>query len=257
MTDYTPTAWNDDAPPAISAANLNKIEAGIDTAHDEMVQKSLLTAIGDLIYGSAVGVASRLGIGATGKVLTVVGGIPAWADASGPVRYPLTGDVDATNSTAEQTLVSQSIGAGVMGTDKLLRCTVLGDLLNNSGSRTLTLRVKFGGTTIYQDSYTNPSVADADRCGFRFVIEIGNKADAAIQFGVFQFFMGDMSTAHAPPTTGVGEFETQNFLGQPVATNGNIAIDTSTAKTLEVTAQWDLATANVSLRKKYALVEIV
>ncbi len=38
-----------------------------------------MTTTGDMEYESATGVASRLPIGSTGQVLTVVGGIPAWA----------------------------------------------------------------------------------------------------------------------------------------------------------------------------------
>lgn len=44
-----------------------------------------MTTTGDLIYESATNVASRLPIGSTSQVLTVVGGIPAWAaPASAP-----------------------------------------------------------------------------------------------------------------------------------------------------------------------------
>ena len=42
-----------------------------------------MTTIGDLIYESGTNVASRLGIGTTSQVLTVVGGVPAWAAAGG------------------------------------------------------------------------------------------------------------------------------------------------------------------------------
>jgi hypothetical protein len=38
-----------------------------------------MTTTGDMIYESATNVASRLPIGTTGEVLTVVGGVPAWA----------------------------------------------------------------------------------------------------------------------------------------------------------------------------------
>src|ERR1035437_8859905 len=47
-----------------------------------------MTTTGDIIYESATGVASRLGIGSTGQVLTVVAGIPSWVtdtDTSGTV----------------------------------------------------------------------------------------------------------------------------------------------------------------------------
>lgn len=38
-----------------------------------------MTALGDIIYGAALGSATRLGIGTAGQVLTVVGGLPSWA----------------------------------------------------------------------------------------------------------------------------------------------------------------------------------
>lgn len=40
-----------------------------------------MTTLGDIITGGASGTPTRLGIGSTNQVLTVVGGVPAWADA--------------------------------------------------------------------------------------------------------------------------------------------------------------------------------
>lgn len=45
--------------------------------------KSTLSTLGDLLYASAAHVLSRLGIGTTGEVLTVVDGVPAWGAPSG------------------------------------------------------------------------------------------------------------------------------------------------------------------------------
>ena len=39
----------------------------------------LLTTTGDTYYASAAGTPARLGIGTTGQVLNVSGGVPAWA----------------------------------------------------------------------------------------------------------------------------------------------------------------------------------
>jgi hypothetical protein len=47
-----------------------------------------MTTTGDLIFESAAATASRLAIGSTGQVLTVVAGIPAWATASGGSGTP-------------------------------------------------------------------------------------------------------------------------------------------------------------------------
>ena len=44
------------------------------------IDKSVLTAKGDIIYGSAASTPAKLAIGANGKVLKVVNGVPSWAD---------------------------------------------------------------------------------------------------------------------------------------------------------------------------------
>ena len=44
------------------------------------IDKSILTTKGDIIYASVANTPTRLGIGANGKVLKVVNGIPAWSD---------------------------------------------------------------------------------------------------------------------------------------------------------------------------------
>lgn len=61
-------------------------DAGTDTwipigpgehTHD-YVEKSTLTTTGDLVYASAANTPARLGIGSSGQILNVSGGIPAW-----------------------------------------------------------------------------------------------------------------------------------------------------------------------------------
>lgn len=66
-----------------------------------------MTTLGDIIRAAAAGVPVRLGIGAEATVLTVVGGLPAWAPSSaapatevGALEFTL-GDGVATITTAE------------------------------------------------------------------------------------------------------------------------------------------------------------
>ena len=48
------------------------------------IQPSVFTTTGDLLYASAASSPARLGIGSTGQVLKVSGGVPSWgADSSG------------------------------------------------------------------------------------------------------------------------------------------------------------------------------
>ncbi|NBR24299.1 MAG: hypothetical protein EBU08_11125 [Micrococcales bacterium] len=41
----------------------------------------VLTTTGDIYYASAAATPARLGIGTTGQLLTVAGGVPTWAAA--------------------------------------------------------------------------------------------------------------------------------------------------------------------------------
>lgn len=49
----------------------------------EYIPNNLTTTTGDIIYASGANTPARLGIGSTGNVLTVSGGVPAWAAAAG------------------------------------------------------------------------------------------------------------------------------------------------------------------------------
>ena len=60
------------------------------------IQNALLTTTGDTIYASAASTPARLGVGSTGQVLTVAGGVPTWATpagSSGPTFRAYLGSV--------------------------------------------------------------------------------------------------------------------------------------------------------------------
>lgn len=68
---------------------------------------SPMTTLGDITYEGAGSSAVRLGIGSTSQVLTVVGGVPAWATpASGGVTTISFGSTGLTPSTATSGAVS-------------------------------------------------------------------------------------------------------------------------------------------------------
>ena len=62
------------------------------------IQNALLTTTGDTIYASSASTPARLGIGSTGQVLTVSGGVPVWAAPAGGGKVLQV--VQATYSTA-------------------------------------------------------------------------------------------------------------------------------------------------------------
>lgn len=64
-----------------------------------------------------------------------------------------TTDKVGDSSTAEETLYSCVIPGGTLGTDSSVVMRVAGEYFNDTGAaRTITIRVKFGSTTMWQDA---------------------------------------------------------------------------------------------------------
>tara|TARA_R110002020_G_scaffold112669_1_gene259106 strand:+ start:1234 stop:1749 length:516 start_codon:yes stop_codon:yes gene_type:complete len=99
-------------------------------------------ATGDIIYATSASQLSRLGIGATGKVLKVAGGIPSWddVDAGDLSGTTLNSGVVTTSITTVGTLATgtwnaTAITAQYGGTSQSSWAT--GDMLYASGTDTL------------------------------------------------------------------------------------------------------------------------
>ena len=60
----------------------------------------LLTTTGDTYYASAAATPARLGIGTTGQLLTVAGGVPTWAAPSTTKSYSLLSTTSTTTGTS-------------------------------------------------------------------------------------------------------------------------------------------------------------
>ena len=61
----------------------NKTISATSNTLTGVINNTLTTTTGDIIYASAANTPARLGIGSTSQVLTVTGGVPVWATASG------------------------------------------------------------------------------------------------------------------------------------------------------------------------------
>lgn len=61
----------------------NKTISATSNTLTGVINNTLTTTTGDLIYASSANNPARLGIGSTGQVLTVSGGVPTWAAAAG------------------------------------------------------------------------------------------------------------------------------------------------------------------------------
>ena len=87
------------------ASAIRTLGSSIDTTLkaqiDAQIPDSLLTTTGDTIYASAANTPARLGVGTTGQVLTVSGGLPAWATPSsgGGMTSIASGTLSSTSVT--------------------------------------------------------------------------------------------------------------------------------------------------------------
>ncbi len=72
-----------------------------------VVNNTLTSTTGDMIYASAANTPARLGIGSSAQVLTVAGGIPSWATASSG-GMTLLSTTSLTGSSVTVSSISQS-----------------------------------------------------------------------------------------------------------------------------------------------------
>jgi len=84
----------------------NKTISASSNTLSGVINNTLTTTTGDMIYASGANTPARLGIGSSGQVLTVASGIPSWsAPAAGSFRgCSLYGDGDEPASNNTQTL---------------------------------------------------------------------------------------------------------------------------------------------------------
>lgn len=167
----------------------------------------------------------------------------------------VTSTFDVVSLATEQNIYSKVISAGHMSTDRMIRLTLAGDYMNNVGTVGLTFRFKFGGLTLYQDTYTFPSVATTTRKGARISLELMNKGVANNQYGIANINMepGNVTTA---PTAGLTPMNSAH-IGPTLSWNGASALDTGVDQTLQVSVQWASASANLSFRRQWALLELL
>ena len=98
------------------------VPANVKTAYDlanAAIPKTLTSATGDTIYASSANTPARLGIGTTGQVLTVAGGVPTWAT-------PVSGSTFATDI-----IVNNNVKVG-KGNSSLTTNTVMGVTAGNA-----------------------------------------------------------------------------------------------------------------------------
>ena len=79
--------------------------------------QSLMTTTGDVLYASSANTPARLGIGTTGQVLTVSGGVPAWATPGGAALVGCSITATGTQSISSSTWTALTYNSESFDTD--------------------------------------------------------------------------------------------------------------------------------------------
>ena len=150
-------------------------------------------------------------------------------------------DVTVGNTTTETSIYSKTITASDLGTTGGLRLRLLGTWLNNSpGGRTMTMRLKFGSTTLAAIGFALSAAASTGRYDIDFVLF--NTSTSAQLGNVFGgFYRGSSST------TVIDAYRSTLTSSE----------DTTADKTLNITVQWDGSYANATLTNQMAWLEIL
>jgi len=164
-----------------------------------------------------------------------------------------TTNIDVTLLTTEQTVFTHTIPANLLGTNGTLRLTMIGDYLNNNAtSATLTIRIKFGATTLYADT-VDASATSASRRPLILSLLFGNEDATNAQSGGGTIFLGTAAGA----TTGLGDLDADEIESTTPFACIDSTLDTTAAQDLVVTFQLDVNSSTFSVRRRTAVLELL
>lgn len=173
---------------------------------------------------------------------------------TGPVVIAkLATPVVRNNTSAAETFFTLPIPRSLLVANRHLRIRCGGTMLLNSGTPTVTIRLAFNGTTLFQDP-TGAATADADRLAWEldFVLTGQGNSD--------QSFNGRLAmspvAAKTAPTTGIGDISVASALVNPIA--GSSAVDvTGGDRDLILQFQMSVANAANEIAMEYAFAELI
>jgi hypothetical protein len=119
-----------------------------------VINNTLTTTTGDIIYASSANTPARLGIGSSGNVLTVSGGVPTWAAPAGggKILQVVQGTYSTSTSSSSSTFADTGLSASITPSATSSKILVIvhhtecGRATNDNAG--LGLRLVRGSTTI-------------------------------------------------------------------------------------------------------------
>jgi len=217
----------------------------VSNASKQLVEQALTN--GQLLIGStgAAPVAAGLTAGAGITITPAAGAITIAQSSTVGVLDRVVTLVSFSNTAAEQTLYSFAVPGGTLGTNKIIKLSVIGDhLINNGAPDSLRIKAKYGATTIFDGTIASINNG-ANRGAFTFDLELvaANATNAQRSKGFLQ--VGDSTQNNAAGTAGsILSTNTYTMYG----VHNAIAEDSTASKNLVVTATMGTANAAIDVR---------
>lgn len=193
-TNYSWTTPDDTALVKDGAAAIRSLGTSIDTTTKNLNPS---TTLGDIEYrSSTANTNTRLGIGSTGQVLTVAGGVPSWATAAGgggKVLQVVMGSTSTMVNNATTTYVDTNLTATITptsSTSKVLAIVSQNGCFRSTGNtaNAMKLRLLRGASEI------------------ALITEDGMNTDTSFRQGEYSF---GISYLDSPSTTSATTYKTQ------------------------------------------------
>lgn len=158
--------------------------------------------------------------------------------------------LDIVSSALAANLYYPTIPAGALSTDRKVRMTLGGDILQNA-TAIPTISVYYGATILWQSAIGFGN--DADRHVWRMTVEMQNINSASVQWMDGEFVLGDASAAAVGTGT---QFITPTTCGHLVFGAAG-ALNSALALGFGVIVKWDVSSANASFRRRRAVLELL
>lgn len=231
-----------------------------DLARD-IIDKDGYQAKGDLMAASASNAPARLAAGANDFGLRTDSSQSTglkWAPTS-KILATLAGAVTVSNTTTETNLLSLTLPANVLSTTNVIEIDVLLSAITAVAGVTndLFLRFKYGGTTIATLTIADGTVSSLNgKLKCYLIAGATSNAQVGWMDGTFQKYGSD-EVPSAGTVTPKDSSGTDGVFTAYVQNNGTAAIDSTSAQTLSLTAQWGAADAGNSVTALYGVVKLI
>mgnify|MGYP007008893581 CR=1 FL=1 len=160
-------------------------------------------------------------------------------------------DNDITNTVTETDLYNFLVPGGTLGSMGAIRVTLYGLYSANSGTPSITIKVYYGTTVMFQDaSFTMAAVTPNGAWKFELVLSAHNSVNAQEFTGVLSF--GNRAAA----TTGNGDIGSTTP-GPTHPIEGTAAENSASALNFRISITWSAANSSYHFNRKVAITEVV